>query len=35
MNDVRSGNNDDQKYMDIGLDDPYEDDDFHIYFDRA
>ena len=35
MNDIRSGNIDDQKYIDISLDDPYEDDDYHIYFDKA
>ena len=34
-NDIKSGNIDDYKYMDITLDDPYEDDDYHIYFDRA
>lgn len=26
---------DQNKYIDIGLNDPYEDDDFNIYFDRA
>jgi len=25
----------DGKYTEIGLDDPYEDDDYNIYFDRA
>ena len=33
-NDVRSQEND-LKHLEVSLDDPYEDNDFHIYFDRA
>ena len=33
---IVSGNiEQDQKFVEIGLSDPYEDDDFEIYFDRA
>ena len=32
---MASGQIEDEKHLELGLNDPYEDEDFQIYFDRA